>query len=183
MNASVCHVPWINACVPTHLVCPANQVQVVLLQEVRHAVRPKCVAHTAVVLTPALQPRAKELLLKYHTQALHCCTALDVMLEAAMPELLSRAAKVDIRSLARPKKVCFFHTHGHLLLLLLFLSLGYQLPGTSKSRTRTWMSLSGSAHSRSQSRPLSGTSVGRATRLICSRDLSSGDRPPCMHRI
>lgn len=47
----------------------------------------------------------------------------------------------------------------------------------------TCMSLSGSAHSRSHSSPLSGTSVGRATRLMSSRFLRSGDRPPCMHRI
>ena len=57
-----------------------------------------------------------------------------------------------------------------------------RLPG-SGARGLTWMSLSGSAHSRSHSRPLSGTSVGRATRLIWSRDFSSGDSPPCMHRI
>ena len=30
---------------------------------------------------------------------------------------------------------------------------------------------------------MSGTSVGRPMRLICSSDLSSGDSPPCMHRI
>ena len=48
---------------------------------------------------------------------------------------------------------------------------------------RAWISLSGSAHSRSHSSPVSGTSVGRPMRLICSSDFSSGDRPPCMHRI
>ena len=45
------------------------------------------------------------------------------------------------------------------------------------------MSLSGSAHSRSHSRPVSGTSVGRGMRFICSSDFNSGDSPPCMHRI
>lgn len=38
-------------------------------------------------------------------------------------------------------------------------------------------SLSGSAHSRSHSRPWSGTSVGRMTLLTCSMDWRSGDRP------
>jgi hypothetical protein len=37
-----------------HLVCPADQVQVVPLQEVSHAVWAKRVAHAAVVLAPAL---------------------------------------------------------------------------------------------------------------------------------
>ena len=44
-------------------------------------------------------------------------------------------------------------------------------------------SLSGSDQSRSQRRPVSGTSVGLIILLIQSRLLSSGDRPPCMHRI
>ena len=51
------------------------------------------------------------------------------------------------------------------------------------SAVLAWICLSGSAHSRSHSSPVSGTSVGRGIRLICSSDLSSGDRPPCMHRI
>lgn len=38
-------------------------------------------------------------------------------------------------------------------------------------------SLSGSAHSKSQSKPWSGTSVGLITRLICSIDCKSGERP------
>ena len=38
-------------------------------------------------------------------------------------------------------------------------------------------SLSGSDHSRSQSRPWSGTSVGLMIRRICSMDCKSGDRP------
>lgn len=38
-------------------------------------------------------------------------------------------------------------------------------------------SLSGSAHSRSHSRPWSGTSVGRMTLRTCSIDWRSGDRP------
>jgi hypothetical protein len=45
------------------------------------------------------------------------------------------------------------------------------------------MSLSGSDHSRSQRRPVSGTSVGRMMRLIWSMDASSGLRPPCMQKI
>eukprot|EP00732_Lithocolla_globosa_P002780 Lithocolla_globosa_v1_NODE_1947_length_2245_cov_434.685845.p3 type:complete len:108 gc:universal NODE_1947_length_2245_cov_434.685845:1457-1780(+) len=45
------------------------------------------------------------------------------------------------------------------------------------------MSLSGSDHSRSHSRPVSGTSVGRMTRRICSNDCRSGDKPPCMPKI
>ena len=36
---------------------------------------------------------------------------------------------------------------------------------------------------RSQSRPVSGTSVGRITRLICSIWLSSGERPPWQQKI
>lgn len=39
------------------------------------------------------------------------------------------------------------------------------------------VSLSGSLHSRSHSRPLSGTSVGRMMRLICSIDCRSGLNP------
>ena len=31
--------------------------------------------------------------------------------------------------------------------------------------------------------PVSGTSVGRGMRFICSSAFSSGDSPPCMHRI
>jgi hypothetical protein len=31
--------------------------------------------------------------------------------------------------------------------------------------------------------PVSGMSVGRGSRLIWSKEPSSGDRPPCMHRI
>ena len=55
-----------------------------------------------------------------------------------------------------------------------------QLPcGLRRARA----SLSGSAHSRSQSSPVSGTSVGRGMRFICSSAFSSGDSPPCMHRI
>ena len=38
-------------------------------------------------------------------------------------------------------------------------------------------SLSGSDHSRSHSKPWSGTSVGRMIRRICSMDCRSGDRP------
>jgi hypothetical protein len=56
------------------------------------------------------------------------------------------------------------------------------------------MSLSGSDQSRSQSsptdlvnnenvQPVSGTSVGRITRRTWSRELRSGDTPPCMQRI
>ena len=45
------------------------------------------------------------------------------------------------------------------------------------------MSLSGSDHRRSQSKPVSGTSVGRMTRRICSILCKSGDRPPCMVKI
>lgn len=64
------------------------------------------------------------------------------------------------------------------------------------------MSLSGSDHRRSQRRPgkelnfnivlivrryldvpVSGTSVGLITLLICSMDCKSGLRPPCIHRI
>jgi hypothetical protein len=39
------------------------------------------------------------------------------------------------------------------------------------------ISLSGSDHRRSHSSPVSGTSVGRSTLLICSREASSGDKP------
>lgn len=39
------------------------------------------------------------------------------------------------------------------------------------------VSLSGSDHKRSQSNPVSGTSVGRIIRLICSIDCKSGERP------
>jgi hypothetical protein len=39
----------------SHLMRPADQVQVVPLQEIRHAVWAKCVAHAAVVLAPALR--------------------------------------------------------------------------------------------------------------------------------
>src|SRR5579862_7614241 len=59
------------------------------------------------------------------------------------------------------------------------------------------MSLSGSDQSRSHSNPdilvllswreegvpVSGTSVGRMTRLICSMEERSGDKPPCMVKI
>lgn len=56
------------------------------------------------------------------------------------------------------------------------------------------MSLSGSDHNKSHSRPIirniscfkipvSGTSVGRMTRRICSIDERSGDNPPCMVKI
>eukprot|EP00732_Lithocolla_globosa_P005718 Lithocolla_globosa_v1_NODE_6128_length_1130_cov_444.406685.p3 type:complete len:105 gc:universal NODE_6128_length_1130_cov_444.406685:756-442(-) len=45
------------------------------------------------------------------------------------------------------------------------------------------MSLSGSDHNRSHNKPVSGTSVGRFTRLSCSNDCKSGDRPPCMQKI
>src|SRR6056297_1492731 len=45
------------------------------------------------------------------------------------------------------------------------------------------MSLSGSAHSKSQSSPVSGTSVGRIISLISSNEVSSGERPPCMQKI
>lgn len=44
-------------------------------------------------------------------------------------------------------------------------------------------SLSGSAHSRSQSNPESGTSAGLGICFICSSDFKSGDSPPCMHKI
>ncbi len=45
------------------------------------------------------------------------------------------------------------------------------------------MSFSGSDHSKSQSSPESGTSVGRITRRICSIEDRSGLRPPCMQKI
>lgn len=44
-------------------------------------------------------------------------------------------------------------------------------------------SLPGSDQSKSQSRPESGTSVGRGRFLIWSKSVRSGDKPPCMHRI
>ena len=58
------------------------------------------------------------------------------------------------------------------------------------------MSLSGSDHNKSHSRPIiniqgyggevepvSGTSVGRMTRRICSIEERSGDNPPCIVKI
>lgn len=42
---------------------------------------------------------------------------------------------------------------------------------------------SGELQSRLTSSPVSGTSVGRITRRICSIDCRSGDRPPCMVKI
>lgn len=48
---------------------------------------------------------------------------------------------------------------------------------------RTCICLSGSAHNKSHKRPVSGTSVGRGIRLICSSDFNSGERPPCIHSI
>uniref|UniRef100_A0A182UTS2 Uncharacterized protein n=1 Tax=Anopheles merus TaxID=30066 RepID=A0A182UTS2_ANOME len=46
-----------------------------------------------------------------------------------------------------------------------------------------FVSLSGSDHSRSHSRPWSGTSVGRMMRRICSIDCRSGLRPPWQQKI
>ena len=43
--------------------------------------------------------------------------------------------------------------------------------------------MSGSDHRRSQSRPWSGTSVGRMIREIWSSRCRSGERPPCMQMI
>ena len=40
-----------------------------------------------------------------------------------------------------------------------------------------WISLSGSDHRRSQRRPVSGTSVGRAIERIWSKSWRSGDNP------
>lgn len=45
------------------------------------------------------------------------------------------------------------------------------------------VSLSGSDHSRSHSRPWSGTSHGRMMRRICSIDVRSGLRPPWQQKI
>lgn len=45
------------------------------------------------------------------------------------------------------------------------------------------MSLSGSDHSKSHSKPVSGTSVGRITLRICSMLCRSGLSPPCMVKI
>ena len=42
---------------------------------------------------------------------------------------------------------------------------------------------SGSAHKTSHKRPVSGTSVGRKIRRICSMLFRSGDNPPCMQKI
>ena len=42
---------------------------------------------------------------------------------------------------------------------------------------------SGSAHKTSHRRPVSGTSVGRKIRRICSMLFRSGDNPPCMQKI
>lgn len=46
-----------------------------------------------------------------------------------------------------------------------------------------FVSLSGSDHSRSHSRPWSGTSVGRIIRRICSIDFRSGLIPPWQQKI
>lgn len=45
------------------------------------------------------------------------------------------------------------------------------------------ISLLGSDQRRSQSKPVSGTSVGRCKFLIWSKSCRSGERPPCMQRI
>lgn len=45
------------------------------------------------------------------------------------------------------------------------------------------VSFSGSDHSKSHNKPMSGMSVGRMIRRICSMLLRSGDRPPCIQKI
>ena len=57
----------------------------------------------------------------------------------------------------------------------------YETPRSFSAQPST--SLSGSAHNRSQRRPWSGTSTGRAIFLIWSKFFNSGDNPPCMQRI
>lgn len=47
----------------------------------------------------------------------------------------------------------------------------------------TLTSLSGSLHSRSHNRPVSGTSVGRTIRRICSISCKSGLKPPWQQKI
>jgi hypothetical protein len=60
-----------------HLVCSADKVQIVPLQEVCDAVWPKGVADTAVVLTPSLQQQsASRPHERRHLVAHHTCTML-----------------------------------------------------------------------------------------------------------
>jgi hypothetical protein len=140
----------------------------VLLQEVPDAVRPKRVAHAAVVLAPALAGAGAGARAGGRRRGPvgggreRGAPALARVCTAAALWRRRVSWRRPARFRSSPVQLCRCPASG---------------PG------HTWMSLSGSAHRRSQSSPLSGTSVGRATRLICSRLLSSGLRPPCMHRI
>ena len=44
-------------------------------------------------------------------------------------------------------------------------------------------SMLGSDHNKSHNKPESGTSVGLYIYLIYSKDVNSGDKPPCIHKI
>lgn len=59
----------------------------------------------------------------------------------------------------------------------------FKYASTQRRRSLACTSLSGSLHNRSQSSPVSGTSVGRIMRRICSMPCRSGLRPPWQQNI
>lgn len=137
------------------LVRPAHKVQVMLLQEVSNTVWPKRVAHATVVLAPAL----------------------DVLVRVCPQQVAQQpaaAAAVTAAAQAAAATALSLHKQNKAVAAAVALE-------TDKQPAKLWGSINQPI--KRHTHPLSGTSVGRATRLICSRDRSSGDRPPCMHRI